>query len=158
MGLLQVATSTVTGTPTTVSLTGINDDSVYLVAYNNVTVSSSGVEMMARVTVGGTADSSSEYDNAFKFLRADASFSNASTQMAQFLISSLNKFQLEEVQMDYYIYITSITAQNFHISQWNILFFGVAQMVFLDTWAELDKLRPKLVMVFNLSVLVGVLM
>lgn len=78
MGLLQVATNTVTGTPTTVSLTGINDDSVYLVAYNNVTVSSSGVEMMARVTVGGTADSSSEYDNAFKFFRADASFSNSS--------------------------------------------------------------------------------
>ena len=78
MGLVQVATNTVTGTPTTVSLTGINDDSVYLVAYNNVTVSSSGVEMMARVTVGGTADSSSEYDNAFKFLRADGSFSNSS--------------------------------------------------------------------------------
>lgn len=78
MGLLQVSTNTVTGTPTTVSLTGINDDSVYLVAYNNVTVSSSGVEMMARVTVGGTADSSSEYDNAFKFFRADGSFSNAS--------------------------------------------------------------------------------
>ena len=78
MGLLQVATDTVTGTPTTVSLTGINDDSVYLVAYNNVTVSSSGVEIMARVTVGGTADDSSEYDNAFKFFRADGSFSNAS--------------------------------------------------------------------------------
>ena len=80
MGLLQVATNTVTGTPTTVSLTGINDDSLYLVAYNNVTVSSSGVEMMARVTVGGTADSSSEYDNAFKFFRADGSFSLASNQ------------------------------------------------------------------------------
>ena len=80
MGLFQVATSTVTGTPTTVSLTGINDDSVYLVAYNNVTVSSSGIEMMARVTVGGTADSSSEYDNAFKFFRSDGSFSNASNQ------------------------------------------------------------------------------
>jgi hypothetical protein len=34
--------------------------------------------MMARVTVGGTADSSSVYDNAFKFFRADASFDNAS--------------------------------------------------------------------------------
>ena len=80
MGLIQVATNTVTGTPTTVSLTGINDDSVYLVAYNNVTVSSSGIEMSAKVTVGGTADSSSEYDNAMKFFRSDASFSTTAIQ------------------------------------------------------------------------------
>ena len=80
MGLIQVATNTVTGTPTTVSLTGINDDSVYLVAYNNVTVSSSGIEMSAKVTVGGTADSSSEYDNAMKFFRSDGSFSNTAIQ------------------------------------------------------------------------------
>ena len=80
MGLFQVATSTVTGTPTTVSLTGINDDSVYLVAYNNVTVSSSGIEMSAKVTVGGTADSSSEYDNAFEFFRSDASFSTTAIE------------------------------------------------------------------------------
>ena len=72
--LIQVATNTVTGTPTTVTLTGINSNDSYMVAFNNVTVSTGGAEFMARVTVGGSADSSSEYDNAYKFFRADGAF------------------------------------------------------------------------------------
>ena len=76
MGLVQVATSTVTGTPTTVQLLGTTTDDVYLVAMNNVRPTTNDKDLFCRVTVSGTADSSSEYDYAYKQLRADTTFGN----------------------------------------------------------------------------------
>ena len=78
MGLLQVATNTVSGTPSTVQLLGTTTDDVYLVTMNNVRPTSDDKNFYCRVTVGGTADSSSEYDYAYKQLRAGNAFGNTS--------------------------------------------------------------------------------
>ena len=76
MGLVQVATNTVSGTPSTVQLLGTTTDDVYLVAMNNVRPTTDNKDLFCRVTVGDTADDSSEYDYAYKQLRADTSFGN----------------------------------------------------------------------------------
>ena len=76
MGLVQVATNTVTSAVASVTLTGIDSDDIYMVALNNVTLNTSGSGFYVRVTTSGTADSDSEYDIAYKVLRADASFGN----------------------------------------------------------------------------------
>ena len=77
--LVQVATNTVSSSTASVTLTGIDSDDVYMVAYNNVTFNVSGSAQYVRVTTSGTADSDSEYDYAAKFLRADAGFGNSYT-------------------------------------------------------------------------------
>ena len=76
--LVQVATNTVSSSTASVTLTGINTDDVYMVAFNNVTLNTSGSGFYVRVTTSGTADSDSEYDMAYKVLRADSSFANTS--------------------------------------------------------------------------------
>ena len=78
MGLVQVATETVTSAVSSVTLTGIDSDDVYMVALNNVTLNTSGSGFYVRVTTSGTADSDSEYEIAYKVLRADNSFANTS--------------------------------------------------------------------------------
>jgi hypothetical protein len=67
MGLLQVATNTISSATDTVTLTGINTDDVYMVAYNNVFCSAND-DIGIRVTTSGTPDSDSEYDYASKDL------------------------------------------------------------------------------------------
>ena len=76
MGLAQVATATVSGTPSTVQILGTTTDDVYLVAMNNVRPTTDDKDLFCRVTVGGTADSASEYDAAYKQLRADTDNGN----------------------------------------------------------------------------------
>ena len=76
MGLLQVATSTVTSAVASVTLTAIDTDDVYMVAYNNVVPSTDAQVLKLRVTTSGTADSDSEYDDAIMFMKSDGSFSN----------------------------------------------------------------------------------
>jgi len=78
MGLVQVATTTVSSSVSSVTLTGIDTDDVYMVAVNNVTLNTSGSGFYVRVTTSGTADSDSEYDIAYKQLRAGGSFANTS--------------------------------------------------------------------------------
>jgi hypothetical protein len=73
--LAQVATSTVTSSTASVTLTGINTDDVYMVTMSGMQ-SASDSQIYARVTTSGTADTDSEYDYANKYLKADASFAN----------------------------------------------------------------------------------
>ena len=69
----------VTSSAATVTLTGIDSTyDVYMVKFNNVTFNTSGSGLYTRVTTSGTADSDSEYDIAYKVLRADSSFANVS--------------------------------------------------------------------------------
>ena len=87
MSLVQVATETVSSATATVTLTGINSDDVYMVAFNNVQPSSDIVSLSARFTVSGSPDTSSNYDRAIKELRANTTFGNYSgtNQSAMFL-------------------------------------------------------------------------
>ena len=73
--LVQVATTTVSSAVASVTLTGIDSDDVYMVAMNNLKVSADDVPIM-RVTKSGTAQSDSEYDFAYKYLKANASYAD----------------------------------------------------------------------------------
>ena len=72
--LVQVATNTVTSAVSSVTLTGIDDDSVYLFTWVGVTCASDVNQNQIRVTKSGTAQSDSEYDFASKQLFASTSF------------------------------------------------------------------------------------
>ena len=73
--LIQVSTNTVSSAVSTVTITGINTDDVYLCAWSNV-FCSADYDIGIRVTTSGTPDSDSEYDYASKDLKASGTFGN----------------------------------------------------------------------------------
>ena len=85
--LVQIATETVTSAVASVTLTGIDSDDVYMVASTNVIPSTDGADLQMRFTESGTANSTSNYDHAFKFLTANTAFSNSSS-------TNQNKFDI----------------------------------------------------------------
>ena len=76
MSLVQVDTETVTSAVASVTLTGIDSDDVYMVAYNNVTPSTDARSISLRVTKSGSNDSTSNYDYAYKVLNSSSGFGN----------------------------------------------------------------------------------
>ena len=74
--LVQVATNTVSSAVSSVSLVGINSDDVYMVTVNNFIPVTDNVSAYMRITKSGTADTTSNYDYAYKDLKAYSSFSN----------------------------------------------------------------------------------
>ena len=72
--LVQVATNTISSAVSSVTLTGIDDDSVYLFTWVGVTCASDVNQNQIRITKSGTAQSDSEYDFASKQLFASTSF------------------------------------------------------------------------------------
>ncbi len=76
MGLLQVATNTVTSAVSTVTLTGIDSDNVYLVTYNNWRCGTDTTQNRLRITKSGSAQVSSEYDFTSKLMYSSTTFSD----------------------------------------------------------------------------------
>ena len=74
--LVQVATSTVSSAVASVTLTGIDSNNVHLVTFTNVIGSYEPTNLSYRFTESGTANSTSNYDYAFKELFANATFNN----------------------------------------------------------------------------------
>ena len=72
--LVQVATNTISSAVSSVTLTGIDDDSVYLFTWVGVSCASDVNQNQIRITKSGTAQSDSEYDFASKQLFASTSF------------------------------------------------------------------------------------
>ena len=84
--LVQVATSTVTSAVSSVALTGINDDSVYLFTWVGVTCASDVNQNKIRITKSGTVQNDSEYDFSSKQLFASTSFvSNGQVNQTSFI-------------------------------------------------------------------------
>jgi len=84
--LVQVATNTVSSAVSSITLTGIDSDDVYMLAVSGI-VGSASMNGDLRVTTSGTADTSANYDYATKGLRNDGSaFTNfSSTNQTSFL-------------------------------------------------------------------------
>jgi hypothetical protein len=76
--LIQVATETVSSSVSSVTLTGIDSDDVYMLAVNNFIPSTDGTDMKIRVVESGTPNSTANYDISAKLLRADTTFGNDS--------------------------------------------------------------------------------
>ena len=72
MGLSQVATNTVTSAVSSVTLTGIDSDDVYMLAIGDAVPETNGQSLRLRVTKSGTAQSDSNYDEANKGIRSDS--------------------------------------------------------------------------------------
>ena len=70
--LVQVNKSTGTGSNANLTVTGIDNNSVYVVFYSVKPVDNDK-DLLVRVTTSGTADSDSEYDMTGVFQRADTS-------------------------------------------------------------------------------------
>ena len=85
MGLVQVATNTVTSATANVTLTGISDDSVYMVTGVGVGVETNIREVNMRITKSGSPQSDSEYDYAYKGLISNAGFTNVSSTNQTFI-------------------------------------------------------------------------
>ncbi len=70
--LVQINKATSTGSSSTLTVTGIDNNSIYVVYYS-VRPVDNDKDLLVRVTTGGTPDSDSEYDMTGVFQRADAS-------------------------------------------------------------------------------------
>ena len=106
MGLIQVATNTVSSPTAQVTLTGIDSDDVYMVAMNNVVPETNSRNLKSRVTKSGTADTTSNYDVAGKQFRTDTTFSNSSSTNSDNWLIHFNQGNLtgEANNIIYYLY------------------------------------------------------
>ena len=66
--LVQVSTAVSDGSVTSLTVTGINDDSVYMIVTSKLATNNNNEAQQLRVTTSGTADSDSEYDQAHRYL------------------------------------------------------------------------------------------
>ncbi len=74
--LVQVATNTVTSAVASVTLTGIDSDDVYALFFHNVSFNTDARDISLRVLESGTPNTTTNYDQAYKFLRTDTTFGN----------------------------------------------------------------------------------
>ena len=112
MGLLQVATTTVTSAVASVTLTGIDSDDVYMVTVVGFTTDTDNVNTDFRITKSGTAQSDNEYDNASKDLRADTSFgNNAQTNENHLSFSNIGTGTSENANGIFYLYNFNSTSE-----------------------------------------------
>ena len=78
--LIKIDEEIVTSSVASVTLTGIDSTyDVYMVRFNNVLGTSEPTNFSYRMTESGTANSTSNYDFAFKELKATTAFSNRSS-------------------------------------------------------------------------------
>jgi len=76
-GALVKIDEKIASSDSSVTLTGIDSTyDVYLLVINNMHPSVANANLGIRVTEGGTANTSSNYDGAYKFLRTASSFGN----------------------------------------------------------------------------------
>ena len=80
MGLKQVSTTTVTSAVSSVSITGIDDDSVYIVAFKDFQGANDTVVRLLSATKGGSTQVAADYDSCFKGLYVDSSYGQSATQ------------------------------------------------------------------------------
>jgi hypothetical protein len=79
MGLVQVATNTVTSGVSYVDIIGTTTDDVYMITLSGVNVSTDQ-DLFSRVLKSSSPDTTSTYDGADKTLRNDTTFGNSGYQ------------------------------------------------------------------------------
>ena len=83
MGLVQVATSTLTSSASTIAVNGIDDDSVYMVACRNLIPDSTNATPLIRVNKSSSAQSDSEYDYVMKGFSTTSFTTRATTNSSE---------------------------------------------------------------------------
>tara|TARA_A100001011_G_scaffold224290_2_gene232233 strand:- start:1119 stop:1625 length:507 start_codon:yes stop_codon:yes gene_type:complete len=78
MGLAQISTDTISSAVSSVTLTGIDSDDVYVVAFSNVGVNTDSSYVLCQVGTTGGA-STTDYARAEKVLKSNTDFQNNSS-------------------------------------------------------------------------------
>ena len=95
-----------------VTLTGFDTDNAYFVTWRNVQTTSDNVSFRARVTIGGSEDSTTKYNRAYKTLKAYATNSNdLSNGQGEWFISQLGTPANEQANGWGYLYNFNSTSE-----------------------------------------------
>lgn len=119
MSLVQVASNTVTSAVSSVTLTGIDSNDVYMLTVNNFKPSTDSQDMKIRVVESGTPNSTSNYDIAAKLLRSDTSFGNDgnSNDTSFDCSTAIGNDSGESANWIFYIFNANDSAENTVFSQ-----------------------------------------
>ena len=79
MSLVQVNRVSLTSQATTMDITGIDTDDVYLLTINNIKAQNGNARLELRVLESGTANTTTNYDKGDKFLSSSSFSNNGST-------------------------------------------------------------------------------
>ena len=120
--LIKIDEEIVSSAVSSVSLTGIDSTyDVYMVKANNVSTTDDNSSIRLRVTTsGGGAQSTSNYDMAYKVLKSDASFENK---------SETNQDNLHL----FYAGISNVAAENFNAIMYLFNFNNSSEYSFVTT-------------------------
>ena len=77
MSLIQVNRVTLSSQATTMDITGIDSDDVYLLTINNIKAQNGNARLELRVLESGTANTTSNYDKADKFISSSSTSNNS---------------------------------------------------------------------------------
>jgi len=120
--LIKIDEEIVSSAVASVTLTGIDSTyDVYMVKANNVSTTDDNSSIRLRVTTsGGGAQSTSNYDMAYKVLKSDAAFENKSN-------TNENNLHL------FYAGISNVSAENFNAIMYLFNFNNASEYSFLTT-------------------------
>ena len=104
MGLVQVATNTVTSAVAQVDLVGINSDDVYVVCASGITTDTLG-QFYKRVLVSSSPDTTSNYDRANMIIRADTTFNKLASQNADHWETQITGFNASNNGLNFVYYL-----------------------------------------------------
>ena len=127
--LVQVDTETVTSSTTSVKLTGINTDDVYLFTWSGVTCSNDVDTNQIRVTKSGEAQSDAEYDWASEQYFASTTYVNNSVSNQTQWFDLYQGTQTGETQNGLmYLYSFNDSSENSFVSREQISLSYVPQL------------------------------
>ena len=129
MGLVQVATTTVTSAVASVTLTGISDDSVYVVTVLGAKCDTDNVGIRARVTTSGTPDTDSEYDLSAKEFKVTTTFGNSSaTNQDNWFLQTIGTPTNEQYNGIHYLYNFNNSSEFSFFTMEDTVFNSVASL------------------------------
>ena len=123
MGLAQVSSTTLSSASSTASVTGINDNSVYMVTYLNAQPTTDNKYLNSRFTVGGTAQTQSTYSWAGRKFKTYSAFQSqyaGNTNLMRLVDENLGTATQELTHGILYIYRAYDSSQSTFMSQKNV--------------------------------------
>jgi len=117
--LIQVDTETISSPTSSLYLSGITTDDVYMVTVNDLKVTTDNTTCYVRVGNSGTADSSANYDYATKTLYSAGSFLNQSNtnQTEWDALNNLDSLAGSNANAIYYLYNWASSSEYSFITQ-----------------------------------------
>jgi len=131
MGLVQVATETVTSAVSTLDLIGTTTNDVYMITITGYIPDTDVNDLRARVLESSSANSTSNYDRAMKVLRADTTFQNlANTNETYYdLTTSVGNNTGEQMNGILYLYNANNSSEYTFLTMENVQLSATALLI-----------------------------